>query len=131
MLKNVPTDTSLVLCTTNPGLNRDQSLSVSDSLKDNKLTYNTLEVNQPLTDNEDLPSPMSVTRFIRWAKDSPDEPGKGYIKIFYSSFDDDIERIFINRELSKVPIADLPTFLIHDNRWVRNTASYFYDTKKV
>jgi len=51
------------------------------------------------------------------------------IKIFYSSFDDDIERIFINRELSKVPIADLPTFLTHDNRWVRNIASYFYDTK--
>ena len=65
MLKNVPKDASLVLCSTNPELNRDQSLSVSDSLKDNKLTYNTLEVNQPLTDNEDLPSPMSVVRFIR------------------------------------------------------------------
>jgi len=54
------------------------------------------------------------------------------IRVFETNFDtDDIERIFINRELSKVPIADLPTFLTHDNRWVRNTASYFYDTKKV
>jgi hypothetical protein len=51
------------------------------------------------------------------------------IKIFYSSFDDDVERIFINRELGKVSIAELPTFLTHDNRWVRSTASYFYDTK--
>ena len=51
------------------------------------------------------------------------------IKIFYSSFDDDVERIFLNRELAKVPIAELPTFLTHDNRWVRSTASYFYDTK--
>jgi len=60
MLKNVPKDTSLVLCSTNPGLNRDQSLSVSDSLKDNKLTYNSLEVNQPSTNNEDLPSKVFV-----------------------------------------------------------------------
>ena len=52
-LKNVPRDTSLVPCSTNLELNRDQSLSVLDGFKDNlekeslkgKLTLNTPEVN--------------------------------------------------------------------------------------
>ena len=45
-LKNVPRNTSLVPCSTNLELNRDQSLSVSDGLKDSKLTLNNPEVNQ-------------------------------------------------------------------------------------
>jgi hypothetical protein len=51
------------------------------------------------------------------------------IRIFETNFDEDVERIFLNRELAKVPTAELPTFLTHDNCWVRSTASYFYDTK--
>jgi len=57
-LKNVPKDTSLVLCSTNLELNRDQSLSVPDSLS--KPPLNTPEVNQPSTNNEDLPSKVFV-----------------------------------------------------------------------
>ena len=45
-LKNVPRNTSLVPCSTNLELNRDQSLSASDGLKDSKLTLNNPEVNQ-------------------------------------------------------------------------------------
>jgi len=45
-LKNVPKDASQVLCSTSLELNRDQSLSVSDGLKDGKLTLNSPEVNQ-------------------------------------------------------------------------------------
>jgi len=45
-LKNVPRNTSLVPCSTNLELNRDQSLSVSGGLKDSKLTLNNPEVNQ-------------------------------------------------------------------------------------
>jgi len=45
-LKNVPGNTSRVPCSTNLELNRDQSLSVSDGLKDSKLTLNNPEVNQ-------------------------------------------------------------------------------------
>ena len=44
-LKNVPTDASQVCSSTNLQLNRDQSLSVVDGLKDNKLALNNLEVN--------------------------------------------------------------------------------------
>ena len=45
-LKNVPGNTSLVPCSINLELNRDQSLSASGGLKDNKLTLNNPEVNQ-------------------------------------------------------------------------------------
>jgi hypothetical protein len=45
-LKNVPRNASQVPCSTNLGLNRDQSLSVLDGLKDDKLTLNNSEVNR-------------------------------------------------------------------------------------
>jgi hypothetical protein len=51
------------------------------------------------------------------------------IKILETNFDKDVEVIFIDRELAKVPITELPTLLTHDNWQVRHTATYFYDTK--
>jgi hypothetical protein len=43
-LKNVPRNAPLVPCSTNPVLNRDESLSAQDDLKESRLTLNNLEV---------------------------------------------------------------------------------------
>ena len=42
-LKNVPVDIPHVYCSTNLGLNREETLSVSGGLKDVKLTDNNLD----------------------------------------------------------------------------------------
>lgn len=49
-LKNVPKDTSLVLCSTNSGLNKDQSLSDQNKV----LSCNNSEENQRSTNNQSL-----------------------------------------------------------------------------
>jgi hypothetical protein len=59
-LKNVPTNASLVCSSTNLQLNKDQSLSVVDGLKNNKLALNNLEVNRAQQTERSLKSKVFV-----------------------------------------------------------------------
>ena len=65
-LKNVPKDASQVLCSTSSQLNKDQSLSVENGLKNSKLTDNIPDVNKVQQTGRSVKAKVFVlkTKFI-------------------------------------------------------------------